>query len=223
VVINGIKYGRTIFVNINKYILYTMVNNFGTFVALAVMYLFAKDLPLLPIQILFSNILTDLPLVTIYSDSVADNEVSKPEKHDIKQLLVMALVLGMPTALFELAYFFIIRFQPVSVIQTSVYLYITSIALIVFYSVRSKSFLWKAKKPSKLLNASFAAAFIASFAVIYVPLFQHYFHFVTLPILPVLVILAIMIGYVVLIDFIKVYYYRITIKDPSLPLQPADA
>ena len=40
VIINGIKYGRTIFVNINKYIKYTMVNNFGSFMALAVLYSF---------------------------------------------------------------------------------------------------------------------------------------------------------------------------------------
>jgi len=208
VVINGIKYGRTIFVNINKYILYTMVNNFGTFVALAALYLFSKNLPLLPIQILLSNILTDLPLVTIYSDSVEDSEVASPEKHNVKKLLFMSLVLGIPTALFELWYFLIIRFEPLATIQTSVYIYITFIALIVFYALRNKTYFWKAKKPSRLLNISFVTAFIGAFAIIYIPIFQHWFHFVRLSTGAAAIILLIMAIYFIAIDLIKVWYYR---------------
>jgi Mg2+-importing ATPase len=208
VIINGIKYGRTIFVNINKYIIYTMVNNFGTFAALAVLYLFAKELPLLPIQILLANILTDIPLVTIYSDTVEDSEVVSPEKHNIRQLLFISLVLATPTALFELWYFLIIRFEPLATIQTSVYLYITFIALIIFYALRNKGYFWKAKKPSTLLNISFLAAFIISFVIIYIPIFQEWFHFVGLSLPAALTILGIMIFYFILIDLIKVWYYK---------------
>ncbi|MDB5188548.1 MAG: ATPase, P-type (transporting), superfamily, subfamily, partial [Candidatus Nomurabacteria bacterium] len=207
VVINGIRYGRTIFVNINKYIVYTMVNNFGTFVALAVLYVFSANLPLLPIQILLTNILTDIPLVTIYSDTVETSDVISPEKHNVRQLLFISLILGIPTALFELCYFFIIHSQPLPVIQTSLYLYFTFIALIVFYALRNKSYFWKAKRPSLLLNTSFIVAFLFSFIITYIPLFQHWFHFASLSLPAVLTMLAVMVIYFITLDIIKVRYY----------------
>ncbi len=208
VIINGIKYGRTIFVNINKYIGYSMVNNFGTFMALAVLYLFSKNLPLLPIQILFTNVLTDIPLVTIYSDTVEDREVIQPERQQARQLLFMSLIFGVPTALFELLYFIIIRHNPLITVQTSLYIYFTFIALIVFYALRNKGFFWHAKRPSLLLNSSFLLAFLLSFIVIYIPVFQHYFHFTALSLPAVITILATMIVYFFAIDLIKVWYYR---------------
>ncbi len=210
VIINGIKYGRTIFVNINKYIMYSMVNNFATFLALAVLYLSSKNLPLLPIQILFTNVLTDIPLVTIYSDTVETSEVVSPEKHDLKKVLHASLLFGVPTALFELLYFMIIRYQPTAVIQTSLYVFFTFIALIAFYAVRNKGFFWKAKKPSKLLNFSFIAAFIVSLGVIYISVFQHWFHFVALSLFVVLTIIIVMVAYFFALDRIKVWYYSIT-------------
>ncbi len=208
VIINGIKYGRTIFVNINKYILYTMVSNFATFIALGILYLFSKDLPLLPIQILFISIVTDIPLITIYSDSVEDQEVVSPEKHDLKQLLRVALLLGIPTAAFELLYFALIRFQSVIVIQTSLYVYFTFIALITFYALRNKGFFWKAKAASTLLNISFASGFIVSLVVIYIALFQQWFHFTALPFAAVTTIVIVMALYFFCLDAIKVWYYK---------------
>src|SRR5258708_2135650 len=87
VIINGIEYGRTIFVNINKYIKYTMVGNFGNFLALAGLYLLSSDLPLLPVQLLLTNLLTDLPLICIYSDNVNTYQVKKPQRFNIHSLM----------------------------------------------------------------------------------------------------------------------------------------
>jgi Mg2+-importing ATPase len=208
VIINGITYGRTIFVNINKYIKYTMVNNFGSFMALAVLYLFSRDLPLLPIQVLLTNVLTDIPLVTIYSDTVEDSDVIKPERHNVKELLFISLILGIPTALFELLYYMLIRFQPTAVIQTSLYVFFTCTALIVFYAFRNNGFFWKVKAPSLLLNTSFFLTFIIAISSIYIPLLQHWFHFVALPVQSLIVLVAVTVIYFFILDSMKVLYYR---------------
>ncbi|MEO5646273.1 MAG: cation-transporting P-type ATPase [Candidatus Paceibacterota bacterium] len=208
VIINGIKYGRTIFVNINKYIKYTMVNNFGSFMALAVLYLFSKNLPLLPIQVLLTNILTDIPLVTIYSDTVEDADVINPEKNNIRELLFISLILGIPTALFELLYYMVIRFQPTIVIQTGLFLFFTFTALIVFYAFRNNGFFWKVKKPSLLLNTSFFLTFLASLAITYVPFFQHIFHFTGLSWVALGTIIVAVLVYFFSIDLMKTWYYR---------------
>jgi Mg2+-importing ATPase len=208
VIINGIRYGRTIFVNINKYIKYTMVNNFGSFMALAVLYLFSRDLPLLPIQVLLTNVLTDIPLVTIYSDTVEDSDIVKPERHNIKELLLISLMLGVPTALFELLYYLVIRFQSTAVIQTSLYVFFTFTALIVFYAFRSNGYFWKVKAPSAMLNISFLTTFIISCSIIYIPLFQHWFHFVPLSLGMLVTLISTTLIYFLILDSMKVLYYR---------------
>jgi len=82
VIINAIEYGRAIFANINKYVSYTMVGTFGNFFALALLFLLAASLPLLPRQVLLISLLTDLPLVAIATDTVSDDELERPSRYD---------------------------------------------------------------------------------------------------------------------------------------------
>jgi Mg2+-importing ATPase len=209
VVINGIHYGRSIFVNINKYIKYTMVSNFGNFIALAALYLMSTALPLLPVQVLLTSVLTDIPLITVSSDTVEDSEVVRPEKHDVRELVFISLILGVPTALFEIFYFVIIRSQPQGTIETSLYVFLTFLSLIIFYAVRNKENFWKAKPASLLMNCSFIVAFIFSLGIIYIPQFQQWFSFVPLTATSLGLILLLMICYFFATDFVKVLYYSL--------------
>ena len=83
VVVNGIKDGRMIFANINKYIKTALANNFGQFYSMAVISLFINFLPMLPVQILLSNILSDLPLIFIATDAVDIDELRKAKNLSI--------------------------------------------------------------------------------------------------------------------------------------------
>ncbi len=210
VVVSGIQYGRSIFVNINKYIKYTMVSNFGNFIALAALYLLSSNLPILPIQVLLTTVITDVPLVTISSDTVEENEVVRPEKHNVRELMLISLILGIPTALFEIFYFLIIRSNPERFVATSLYVFLTFLAMIVFYAVRSRGSFWRGGKPSGLLNVSFLLAFAFSLGIIYVPQFQDWFSFVPLPVESVTVIVVLMLFYFMVADFAKTRYYKIT-------------
>ena len=209
VVVNGIKYGRLVFANINKYIKYTMINNFGSFMALSVLYLtLSMGLPILPLQILLTNIVTDIPLVSMSSDIVEEEEVKKPGKHNIKDLIIISLILGVPTALFELFYFLYIKSQSQIAIQTSLFLFFSFIALIVFYSIRSRKIFWKAKASPKLVNILFSLAFLFFLAIVYIPATQQWFSFYPLGIIAIITILLLTIIYFLVIDIIKVWYYK---------------
>lgn len=223
VIIGGVKYGRAIFVNINKYIRYTMLNNFGMFLALSVMYLTSNVLPILAVQVLLNNLIGDIPLTTVSADTVDDEEVVRPEQHNIKELISLSLVLGIPTALFELLYFFTIHKQSTPVLQTSLYLFFTYQALVIFYAIRNKGHFWKAKSPPAVLNISFLLAFMVSLAIIYIPVFQTWFSFVPLPLESVLIILVFVIFYFFATDAIKVLYYKSKDKkDELLPSSIGD-
>src|SRR5690606_8047601 len=75
VIVDGIREGRTIFANTMKYIRATLTSNVGNFYALAFAALFIPYLPMLPIQILLLNLLSDFPMISIAADSVDEAEL----------------------------------------------------------------------------------------------------------------------------------------------------
>jgi Mg2+-importing ATPase len=208
VLIAGIHYGRSIFVNINKYIKYTMVGNWGNFFALATLYVFASDLPLLPVQVLLTSLITDIPLIMIAGDAVDAAEVERPEKRDVRGLFLISLVLGVPTALFELFFFGTLQARPAPFARTAFFLYLTFIQLAVIFSVRCRDFFWKGQRPWPVLTAAFAAAFVFSLALPYLPVFRSVFYFVPLPAFEVVRILLLTVLYFVVVDTVKVLHYR---------------
>ncbi len=209
VVINGIEYGRSIFVNINKYVRYTMINNFGMLVSLAVLYLFSANLPILPVQALLNNLLGDAPLTTVSTDTVDKKSVIQPEKQNIKELMYISLFLGLPTALFEIFYFLLVKSQPERMARTSLFVFFTLQALVIFYAVRNKGHFWKTKAPSAILNIFFAADFVFSISIIYIHQFQEWFSFTPLPLKSILLIFLLVVPYFVAVDFAKVWYYKL--------------
>lgn len=208
VIVNGIEYGRTIFINVNKYIKHTMVSNFGNFLALSAMFLMGSGLPLLPIQVLLTSLITDIPLISIYSDAVAPAEIVRPEKHDMRGLLFISLILGIPTALFELFYYMVVHMQALGSEETSLYLFFTFLALVIFYSIRTKGHFWNAPRPSRLLDVSFLCAFLFSLAITYVEPFRGWFSFAPLSASSIALMLALTLTYFLVADFIKVRYHR---------------
>ena len=208
VIINGIHYGRTIFLNIDKYLKYTLVGNWGNFFALAILYLFSLNLPLLPVQVLLTSLITDIPLITIASDQVESKEVTRPEKYNMRSLMILVLVLGVPTALFELLYFVLVSSRSLLFVQTSMFLFLTLLQFIVIISIRNRDFFWRGVRPSMLLATAVGLAFVVSFALPYLPPTAHLFSFTPLPLQELAVVVGLSLVYLVILDAIKVWYYR---------------
>ncbi len=208
VIINGILYGRVTFLNIDKYLKYTMVGNLGNFFALAVLYLLARDLPLLPVQLLLTSLITDIPLITIASDTVDSRETMRPEKYNTRSLMSISLVLGACTALFELLYFGLVTARPPVFVQTSMFLFLTILQLIVLVFIRNRDRFWRGPRPAPLLAVSMASAFVVSLSLPYIPLTARLFAFTPLPWQELALVLGLAMVYVVVMDTITVWYYR---------------
>jgi len=208
VIVNAIRYGRSIFVNINKYIKYTMVGNFGNFFALAILYLLATSLPLLPRQVLLISLLTDLPLLAISTDNVDERELGRPDRYDIHALLRISLALGTLTALFELAFFAGVHGQPPKMRETLFYLFLTLTQLIVIASIRNRDHLWRAVRPSATLTAAMSLTAVVALAIPYVPGVAHIFAFRAVPVTDLGLVLAVVVVYVFVLDSFKVLYYK---------------
>jgi P-type Mg2+ transporter len=208
VLINGIDAGRTIFLNIEKYLKYTLVGNWGNFFALAILYLFSLNLPLLPVQLLLTSLITDLPLIAIASDRVASSEVQRPEQYHMRSLMVLVLVLGIPTALFELLYFALVNSRSLLFVQTSMFLFLTLLQFMVIVSIRNRAFFWRGTRPSTLLASAVAMALVVSFALPYFPPTARLFSFTPLPLQELLIVVGLSLAYLLILDAIKVWYYR---------------
>jgi P-type Mg2+ transporter len=220
VIINGIGNGRAIFANINKYIIYTMVGNFGNFIALTVLFLLATSLPLLPRQLLLLSLLTDLPLVAISTDSVDSAALARPPESSPRLLLSTSMVLGGLTAVAEMLFFLTVRNQSLPVAETSLYLFLSFTQLIVIFCVRNRSYFWRASRPSSPLLAAMSVTAIAAIAITYVPKVAHLFSF-TGPSATEIGRMALwLVVYFVALDLLKVSYYRLLDGRQRQPLRP---
>ena len=81
VLVQGVREGRTTFANTLKYVFMATSANFGNMFSMAGASLFLSFLPLLPKQILLTNLMTDFPEMTIATDHV-DSEMVESDPGD---------------------------------------------------------------------------------------------------------------------------------------------
>ncbi len=81
-IIKAVKEGRKIYDNILKFIKYSMTSNAGTLCAIFLAPFFGLPLPMLPIQILWMNLLTDsLPGLALTAEPAERNIMKRPPRH----------------------------------------------------------------------------------------------------------------------------------------------
>ena len=95
VLVKGVQEGRRTFANTLKYVFMATSANFGNMFSMAGASLFLPFLPLLPKQILFVNLLTDLPEMTISTDNVDPEVVEKPRRWNLRFISKFMLVFGL--------------------------------------------------------------------------------------------------------------------------------
>jgi Mg2+-importing ATPase len=101
VLVEGVREGRTTFANTLKYVLMATSANFGNMFSMAGASLLLPFLPLLPKQILLTNMLTDMPEMTIASDSVDAEMLSRPRRWDIGFIRSFMLTFGVLSSVFD--------------------------------------------------------------------------------------------------------------------------
>jgi Mg2+-importing ATPase len=149
VIVDGIQEGRKIFANTMKYIRATLTSNVGNFYALAFAALFIPYLPMLPIQVLLLNLLSDFPMISIAADTVDEGELERPRGYQVVELTAIAVVLGAISTLFDFAFFgYFVRFNDAAILQTMWFMGSLLTELVLLFSIRTVRPFWRAKRPS---------------------------------------------------------------------------
>ncbi|OGH87844.1 MAG: hypothetical protein A3J93_05405 [Candidatus Magasanikbacteria bacterium RIFOXYC2_FULL_42_28] len=208
VIVDGVKNGREIFANVVKYLKITLISNFGNCYAVAAASLLVAYLPMLPVQILLLNLLSDFPMVAIALDRVDSAELKRPRSYNIKEVALMAVFLGLVSTIFDFIFFALFKNFGAATLQTNWFIgsVLTELALI--YSVRTHFFFLKARRPSGVLSILSVLAVVATVILPLTSLGQEWFKFTPPSLNDYGLIFGVVGIYFVVTEIIKLLYYR---------------
>ena len=215
VIVDGIHEGRAVFVNTVKYIKATLASNFGNFYAVAIASLLIPFLPMLPLQILLVNLLSDFPMIAIAADTIDREELRKPKSYNVREIVVVATLLGIVSTVFDFIIFGLFyRAQP-AVLQTNWFIASIVTELAFLFTVRTRLSIWKAKSPSNILIALSMIGFVATIVIPYTAWGQQVFKFVPPAPIHLVMILTVVVVYFMVSESVKLMYYRMTTREAN--------
>ena len=208
VIIEGIRLGRTVFSNVQKYIKCNLASNSGTAVFMALASLAVPFLPMLPLQILLINLLSDIVLIAIIYDVVEPRELLAPKSYHLRQMLPLAGLLAIVSVAFGFA--FLAIFGKVMPAEFQTLWFIASIAAqtVLIFSVRTSRLFWRAARPSVILVA---LAVLTTFVAVVLPFLsvgKQAFGMVVPGALNFTIMALLVLVYFLVSDMVKLAYYR---------------
>jgi Mg2+-importing ATPase len=206
ILVDGIQEGRRVFANTLKYLRVTMSTNFGNFYSIGIAALILDFLPILPVQILLVNLLADIPMVALATDTIRDDELERPEKYDIKTLLLLSTFLGLLSSLFDFIYFAIFMQVSPAQFQTGWFIMCLCTQILFIFSIRTSKPFFKASRPSWTLVGTALFSWCVALGLPFIGVGQELFSFVALRAHAVALILTIAVGFFVVSEIVKRLY-----------------
>jgi Mg2+-importing ATPase len=208
VLVQGVREGRTTFANTLKYVFMATSANFGNMFSMAGASLFLPFLPLLPKQVLLTNLLTDFPEMTIATDSVDADMVAYPRRWDIKAIRKFMFTFGLVSSVFDYLTFgvliFILRATPEQ-FRTGWFLESVVSAALIVLVIRSRKPSYRSR-PSRSLSMATLLVVIVTLILPVTPL-APLFGFGRLPISFSLLIGLIVMAYIATAEVAKRVFY----------------
>ncbi len=209
VLVQGVREGRTTFANTLKYVFMATSANFGNMFSMAGVSLFLQFLPLLPKQILLTNLLTDFPEMTIATDRVDNEMIDYPRRWDIKVIRKFMLTFGLVSSVFDYLTFGVLLFilhATQDQFRTGWFLESVISASLIVLVIRSRKPFFKSKPGKYLLMATLSIA-VVTLILPFTPL-ADIFGFSPLPISFLVIIGMIVVFYIITAEVAKTVFYR---------------
>jgi Mg2+-importing ATPase len=209
VLVQGVQEGRKTFANTLKYVFMATSANFGNMFSMAGASLFLPFLPLLPKQILLTNLLTDLPEMTIATDSVDKELLDKPRRWNIGFIRNFMLTFGILSSAFDYLTFAVLLFvlhAGTDTFRSGWFIESVVSASLVVLVVRSRGSFFKSRPSRYLLIATLAIAGVA-LLIPFTPL-GGIFGLTKPPISFLLFVVIIVALYIVAAEVAKRVFYR---------------
>ncbi|MGE5358049.1 MAG: magnesium-translocating P-type ATPase [Bacteroidales bacterium] len=204
----GVREGRSTFANTLKYVFMATSANFGNMFSMAGASLFLPFLPLLPKQILLTNLMTDFPEMTIATDSVDVEMVEQPRRWDTRFIRNFMMTFGLVSSLFDYATFGVLLLLGATMVQFRTAWFLESVisACLIVLVVRTRKPFFMSR-PGRQLLAATVAVIAASLALPYTPV-AAVLGLTPLPLWSLAVLAAIVALYIAAAELTKRIFYR---------------
>ncbi len=209
VLVQGVQEGRTTFANTLKYVFMSTSANFGNMFSMAGASLFLPFLPLLPKQILLTNLMTDFPEMTIATDTVDVEMVNRPRRWDIAFIRKFMFTFGLVSSVFDYLTFgvlLLLLHATPEQFRTGWFMESVVSAAIIVLVIRSRRPFYKSRPGNQLLVATIAVV-MAALILPFTPL-GRIFGLVSLPLSFLLILALITILYIFMAEVVKKVFYR---------------
>ena len=210
VLLEGVSAGRRTFANTMKYVFMATSANFGNMFSMACAALFLPFLPLLPKQILLTNILTDLPEMAMSSDNVDPAMMTGPQRWNIGFIRSFMIRFGLLSSVFDLLTFAVLLSLNASpdFLRTGWFVESVVSAVMIVLLIRTRRPLWELRtnrqsRPNRLLVAACAASALVAVALPFTPPGRELMSFVALPPVFVTAVIGIVLLYVIAVEAMK--------------------
>ncbi|MCX5845485.1 MAG: magnesium-translocating P-type ATPase [Deltaproteobacteria bacterium] len=209
VLVQGVSEGRKTFANTLKYVFMATSANFGNMFSMAGASLFLSFLPLLPKQILLTNLMTDFPEMTIATDHVDREMLNQPRRWNISFIRKFMFTFGLVSSVFDYLTFgvllFILHATP-DQFRTGWFMESVISAAIIVLVIRSRRPFFKSR-PGKHLFVATLVIVLATLIFPYTPI-GPIFGFVPLPVSFLMMMGLIVILYILMAEFVKKVFYK---------------
>ena len=206
----GVQEGRITFANTLKYVFMATSANFGNMFSMAGASVFLTFLPLLPKQILLTNLMTDFPEMNIASDNVDPEMITAPRRWDIKFIRKFMLVFGILSSVFDYLTFgalLLILHATETQFRTGWFMESVISASLVVLVIRSRRTILRSRPGKSLLIATLSVV-AATLILPFTPLAQ-VFGFSSLPFSFIFVIIGIVVVYIAAAQLANKAFYRL--------------
>jgi Mg2+-importing ATPase len=223
VLADGVVEGRRIFANTIKYVLMTTSSNFGNMFSAAGASAFLDFLPMLPSQILLNNLLYDASQMTIPTDNVDEEMLTRPSAWDIRFIRSFMAFFGPISSIFDFATFGImIGFLHAHAAEFRTGWFVESLAtqtLVIFVIRTRRQPFWRSRPSTPLLMTTLLVPLIGV-ALPYSPVGAA-LGFTHLPAIYYPILFVLVIVYLALVEVLKgVFYARHVAGAPLAPRRP---
>ena len=209
VLVEGVREGRRTFANTLKYVFMATSANFGNMFSMAGASLFLPFLPLLPKQILLTNVLTDIPEMTIATDHVDPELIDRPRRWDIPFIRRFMLTFGFVSSLFDYLTFgllLLVLHATTGQFRTGWFVESVLSASLIVLVIRTRRPCVTSRPSASLLLSTLLIGLVT--IVLPVTPVGTFLGFESLPLIFWAALLGILLAYVVAAEFAKKLFYR---------------
>ncbi len=211
---DGVIEGRKVFVNILKYVRMGASSNFGNMFSVLGASAFLPFIPMAPIQVLTNNLLYDFSQVPIPMDTVGPDQTAKPRPWHIGDIKKFVLFIGPISSIFDYTTFFVMLYvfgcwdpARASLFQTGWFVESLITQTLIVHVIRTNKIPFIQSRASWQLTITTVAVIAVAAWLPFSPLASA-LGFTALPPLYWPILLATLLCYVLLTQWVKMWLFR---------------